>query len=175
MTILSVNSIAKRFGATVALGGVDLDVRAGEVHALIGENGAGKSTLLDILSGLLAPDAGTMRLGDAAYAPRGQSEARGRGIAHIHQELSICPQLSVAENIFLGAEGSRAWLRHEELARRAKPLLEEFGRGEIDPHARAGSLSPADRQVVGSLRALARAGPGHLMDEAASSLPRRDL
>jgi ribose transport system ATP-binding protein len=175
MTLLSLNSIQKRFGATVALGGVDLDVRAGEVHALIGENGAGKSTLLNILSGLLAPDAGSMRLGDAAYAPDGPAEGRGRGIAHIHQELSICPHLSVAENIFLGAEGSKAWLRHEELARRAKPLLAEFGRGEIDPRARAGALSLADRQVVEICRALAREARIILMDEPTSSLQRSDV
>jgi ribose transport system ATP-binding protein len=175
MSLLSLQSVSKRFGATVALGGVDLDVRAGEVHALIGENGAGKSTLLNILSGLLALDAGSMRLGDAAYAPGGPAEARGRGIAHIHQELSICPHLSVAENIFLGAEGSKAWLRPEELARRAKPLLAEFGRGEIDPRARAGALSLADRQVVEICRALAREARIILMDEPTSSLQRSDV
>jgi ribose transport system ATP-binding protein len=175
MTILSLQNVAKRFGATVALGGVDLDVGAGEVHALIGENGAGKSTLLNILSGLLAPDAGAMRLGDAPYAPDGPAEARGRGVAHVHQELSICPHLSVAENIFLGAEGSNAWMRHEELARRATPLLAEFGRGEIDPRARCGALSLADRQVVEICRALAREARIILMDEPTSSLQRSDV
>src|ERR1700682_1997969 len=95
---LHLHGIAKRFGATNALDGIDLRIDGGEVHALIGENGAGKSTLLNILSGLVVPDGGSMRLGDLPYAPAGPGDARRCGIAHIHQELSLCPHLSVAEN-----------------------------------------------------------------------------
>src|SRR5689334_1723809 len=102
--LLDVHDLAKRFGATVALDGVNLDVRAGEVHALIGENGAGKSTLMNIVAGALEPDRGTMSIDGHDYAPSSPLDARKSGIALIHQELSLCPHLSVAENINLGLE-----------------------------------------------------------------------
>src|ERR1700756_587013 len=102
--MLQLHAITKRFGATVALDGVDLDVAPGEVHALIGENGAGKSTLMNILSGAFSRDGGSMPVGGAPSAPRGPAEARARGIAHIHQELALCRHLPVAENILMGIE-----------------------------------------------------------------------
>src|SRR5687767_15773102 len=100
--------VRKAFGGTVALDGVDLAVAGGEVCALVGQNGAGKSTLMSILAGAQAPDAGTMRLDDAQYSPRGPLEARHAGVAMIYQELSLAPHLSVAENIVLGMEPARA-------------------------------------------------------------------
>jgi ribose transport system ATP-binding protein len=175
MSLIALQGIEKRFGATTALSGVDLAVDAGEIHALIGENGAGKSTLLNILSGLTTPDGGSMRLAHEPYKPKGPAEARQRGIAHIHQELSICPHLSVAENIFLGVEGPSPWMRPERLVQRAKPLLAEFGRGEIDPGMRAGELTLADRQVIEICRALACDAKIILMDEPTSSLQRGDV
>ncbi|HKO15948.1 MAG TPA: ATP-binding cassette domain-containing protein, partial [Gemmatimonadaceae bacterium] len=93
---LRVAGAAKRFGATVALDGVDLAVAAGEVHALIGENGAGKSTLMNVLAGAVRPDRGAMHVDGRPYAPGSPLDARRRGIALIHQELSLCPHLSVA-------------------------------------------------------------------------------
>src|SRR5437588_10054445 len=99
--VLELRGIDKRFGATAALAGVDLDVRAGEVHAIIGENGAGKSTLMNVLAGSYPPEAGEMLLAGAPYAPRSPHEARRRGVTHVHQELSLCPHLSVAENILM--------------------------------------------------------------------------
>src|SRR5947209_135899 len=173
--MLSLHGITKRFGATTALDGVDFDLRASEVHALIGENGAGKSTLLNILSGLIAPDAGTMTIDGAPYRPSSPLDARRRGIAHIHQELALCPHLSVAENILLGAEGSSFVLRREALHGRAATLLAEFGRSEIDPAARTGSLSLADQQVVEVCRALAADARVILMDEPTSSLQRENV
>jgi ribose transport system ATP-binding protein len=173
--ILELRGLAKRFGATVALDGVDLCLRAGEVHALIGENGAGKSTLLNILSGLLGSDAGTMTIDGAPYAPASAVDARRRGIAHIHQELALCPHLSVAENILLGAEGSSFVLQRDALNARARQLLEEFGRGEIDPRTRTGALWLADRQVVEICRALAADARIVLMDEPTSSLQRANI
>src|SRR5688572_11196342 len=149
MPLLQLHDIGKRFGATVALDGVELAVSAGEVHALIGENGAGKSTLMNILSGLISPDRGQILLDGQRYAPAGPAEARSHGIAHIHQELSLCPHLSVAENILLGDEPSRhGWIQRDELVSRAAELLREFGREEIDPRRRAGELSLPDQQVV---------------------------
>ena len=109
--LLQIRDLAKRFGPTVALDGVDLEVPAGEVHALIGENGAGKSTLMNIVAGALRADRGEMAVDGRPYAPRSPLEARRRGVALIHQELCLCPHLSVAENILLGAEPSRwGWL-----------------------------------------------------------------
>src|SRR5260221_7414180 len=114
MALLELRGITKSFGATAALGGVDLAVEAGQVHALIGENGAGKSTLLNILSGALIADSGQITFNGAGYVPSGPADARSKGIVHIHQELSLCPHLSVAENISLGSEPSSfGWLdRH---------------------------------------------------------------
>src|SRR5438477_10146122 len=89
--ILRVDGIAKRYGATVALDGVRLGVRSGEVHAVIGENGAGKSTLMGVLAGAVHPDHGDMYLGGERYAPDSPSRAREKGVALIHQELSLCP------------------------------------------------------------------------------------
>src|SRR5262249_6704757 len=110
-TFLEIRGLQKYFGATPALDGVDLTVRQGEVHAIIGENGAGKSTLMNILAGSLRPDAGSITLQGHIYRPADPLQARRRGVAHIHQELSLCPHLSVAENIFLGMEPHRlGWL-----------------------------------------------------------------
>jgi len=174
--MLTLRSITKHFGATIALDGVNLDIAPGEVHALIGENGAGKSTLMNILSGAFLPDAGTMTAGGQAYAPRGPAEARERGIAHIHQELALCPHLSVAENILMGIEPSRGgWLQRDALNDRAAALLADFGRAEIDPRVRTGSLPLADQQVVEICRALARDARVLLMDEPTSSLQRANV
>jgi len=170
VTQLRLRGIRKRFGATAALDGVDFDVSGGEVHALIGENGAGKSTLMNILSGTFVPDDGEMFLDDVPYAPAKPADARRHGIAHIHQELALCAHLSVAENIFLGIEPSR-----REMHTRAARLLEEFGRGEVDPSRRAGDLPLADQQVVEICRALAFDARVLLMDEPTSSLQRADV
>ena len=175
MTILALHAITKRFGPTAALMSVDLDVAPGQVHALIGENGAGKSTLMNILSGLHRQDGGTMQFGGETYEPSGPADARRRGIAHIHQELALCPHLSVAENILLGIEpATRGWLRRDALFARATTLLGEFGR-DIDPRTRTRDLSLADQQVVEICRALASDARVILMDEPTSSLQRADV
>jgi ribose transport system ATP-binding protein len=176
VSLLTLRGIEKRFGATVALDGVDLEVAAGEVHALIGENGAGKSTLLNILSGWSRADRGEMQFDGGPYAPQHPSDARRRGIAHIHQELALCPHLPVAENILMAEEpATRGWLRRGEMFDRAAALLAEFGRGEIDPHTRTGDLSLAARQIVEICRALAWGPRLILMDEPTSSLQRGDV
>src|SRR4051812_35095045 len=110
---LRLAGIQKRFGATQALDGVDLEIAPGEIHALVGENGAGKSTLMKILSGVHAPDAGTMTLEGRPYRPGGPLEARQAGVVMVNQELAIAPHLSVTENIVLGAEPSSGpFVRH---------------------------------------------------------------
>lgn len=173
---LRLEGIAKSFGATVALGGVDLTVRPGEVHALIGENGAGKSTLMNILAGGLRPDEGKLTLFGQRYAPESTLEARRNGIALIHQELSLCPHLTVAENIVLGTESAR-WgvIDREECERRSLELLGHFSHPEIRPDRIVGHLPVAARQVVEICRALSARARVVLMDEPTSSLPRADV
>src|SRR5687767_6473368 len=108
---LVMRGLARSFGATRALSGVDLELRAGSVHALIGENGAGKTTLLRILSGALEPDAGTLELEGRPFAPRSPRAAAAAGVRMVHQELALCPGLSVADNLLLGEEPARAgWI-----------------------------------------------------------------
>src|SRR5215813_1220700 len=119
MPVLSFSNISKRFGATAALDGVSLTLHEGEVHALIGENGAGKSTLMNVLAGLLQADEGTMEIEGLPYAPASPLDARSKGIALIHQELSLFPHLSVAENIMMGMEPSR-WGILDDRGLRAK-------------------------------------------------------
>ena len=174
--LLQIRDLAKRFGPTVALDGVDLEVRAGEVHALVGENGAGKSTLMNIVAGALRPDRGEMAVDARPYAPRSPLEARRRGVALIHQELSLCPHLSVAENILLGVEPSRwGWLDAAAARRRALALLENFAHPDLDPDARLGALPLAARQVVEICRALAAEARILLMDEPTSSFQHEEI
>src|ERR1700722_7982849 len=98
---------ARAFGATRALASVDLEARAGEVHAVVGENGSGKSTLMKILAGAIAPDAGEIALDGAPFRPRSPLEARAAGVAIVSQELALCPHMTVAENVTLGREPAR--------------------------------------------------------------------
>jgi ribose transport system ATP-binding protein len=151
-------------------------VRPGEVHALLGENGAGKSTLLGILGGLLVPQSGSMDVGGAPYAPRSPRDARDRGIALIHQELSLFPHLTVAENVLMGQEPSRLGLfDHHAAARATQAVLADFGHPEIDPQARVSRLPIGARQVVEICRAIAARARVVLMDEPTSSLTRGDV
>ncbi len=171
MSALSLKGIRKSFGPTIALDGVDLELRAGEVHALIGENGAGKSTLMNVIAGSLKPDAGRMEINNQVYAPAGPLDARTHGIALIHQELSLCPHLSVAENVLMGIESSRfGWLDREQLFARTNEVLRTFHHADIRPEKRVGDLSVAARQIVEISRALAARACIILMDEPTSSL-----
>src|SRR5256714_2463002 len=176
MTVLSLSNISKSFGPTIALAGVNLRLEKGEVHALIGENGAGKSTLMSVLAGLLKPDEGTMEIDGQSYSPANPLEARAQGIALIHQELSLFPHLSVAENIMMGMEPSR-WgvLDIDALRARTLEVLETFHHTEIKPETRVSTLSIAARQIVEICRAIAARARFILMDEPTSSLQREDV
>jgi ribose transport system ATP-binding protein len=174
--VLRLTGIEKRYGATVALAGVDLEVRAGEVHALLGENGAGKSTLMGVLAGALRPDQGAMELEGAPYAPGSPLDARRHGIALIHQELSLCPHLTVAENVLLGVEESRrGWIDRERSRARARSLLDELPHPDITPDRRLRDLPLPARQIVEICRALAADARVVLMDEPTSSLQGADV
>jgi len=173
---LRLSGIRKRFGATVALDGVTLEVAPGEVHALVGENGAGKSTLMKVLSGVHRQDAGTMELEGASYAPRAPVAARRAGVVMVNQELAIAPDLTVAANIGLGAEPARGGiLSHAEERRRAREALEQLGRPDIPLDLPAGRLSVAEQQLVEIGRAIALGCRVLVLDEPTSSLTQSDV
>ena len=154
--------VSKRFGATQALADVSFDVQGGEVHALLGENGAGKSTLVKIMGGFLAPDEGALSLDGEPLGALDPAAAFARGIVVVHQELSLLPNLSVAENILI----NRPPVRANPLARALgqldrKAMLARAREGlallhaNFDPTTPAGALSQAERQLVEIVRALA--------------------
>ena len=172
---LQMRGIHKAFPGVVALDGVDFDLRAGEVHVLLGENGAGKSTLMKILSGAYAKDAGEILLEGTPVSIGSPRDAQSLGIATIYQELSLVPQLTVAENILLGHEPARAGVidrtRFREAARRS---LDEVGL-EIDPDRRVDRLGIAEQQMVEVAKALFRRARVVVMDEPTSALTAREI
>lgn len=176
MPILELREVTKRFGQTIALQSVDLSLETGRVHALIGENGAGKSTMMNIVSGAIRPDSGSMTLRQSPYSPTDTQDARRKGIALIHQELSLAPHLTVTENILLGNEMSRfGWIDRKASEQSAIDALNNFDHPDIRPKMVVGRLSTAARQVVEICRALASGAKIILMDEPTSSLQRDDV
>ncbi len=173
--VLEMRAIAKTFGPARALSGVTFSAWAGEVHALMGENGAGKSTLMKILSGVHQADrGGEIRLGGAVVSVPDPAAARALGIVTIHQELALSPNLSVAENVFLGREPRRFGLVDRAAMRaRCAPVLERLGVG-FAPGAAVAALSIAERQLVEIARALAGAARVLVMDEPTTSLSARE-
>src|SRR5947199_136593 len=172
MSLLGIRGVAKRFGATVALDGVDLTLEPGEVRALIGENGAGKSTLMNILAGAVRADRGEMEIEGRLYAPNSPLDARRRGIALIHQELSLCPHLTVAENILLGIEPSRwGWIDGDADRRRALGLREHFGHRDLHPD-RDVAAPPALKEASFELRRGEILGIAGLMGSGRTELVR---
>jgi ribose transport system ATP-binding protein len=164
-------AITKNFGGVRALRGVNFEVQTGEVHALVGENGAGKSTLMRVLGGEMAPSSGEVSIAGKHVDFRGPREARAQGIAIIHQELALAPDLSVAENIFLG-ELSRV-ISWSTLRRRASELIASLG-FDIDPGLRAGALTVAHQQVVEIAKALSRKIKIIVFDEPTAVLSAQD-
>ena len=173
--LLEMRNISKTFGAVRALTDVSLTVRAGEVHALMGENGAGKSTLMKILSGAYLADPGGEVLVDGRPVPSGDPHAsKAAGISVIYQELSLAPNLTVAENMFLGAEQSRGgFLDRAAARRRAAPYLERLGAG-IRPEQLVSALSLGERQLVEIARTLTTNARIIVMDEPTTSLTARE-
>ncbi|HEY3241738.1 MAG TPA: sugar ABC transporter ATP-binding protein [Phycisphaerae bacterium] len=168
--------VSKRFGATVALDSVDLEVRTGEVHALIGENGAGKSTLMKILAGAYQPDAGQLWLDGQPYRPRSPADGRRAGVAMIYQELSLAPHLSVMGNILLGVEPTRGpLLRARAGRRRAADALRQVGHPDLPLDVPVGRLSTAEQQLVEIARSVATGCRVLVFDEPTSSLARDDI
>jgi len=146
--LLEVRNISKSYSGVPVLHGVSFDVRRGEVHALVGENGAGKSTLMNLVSGVVRPDAGEMLWDGRPTAPAGPREAQAMGIGFVHQELALVPQLSVAENIFLGRHPVRRGLvDYGEMYRRASQVMQQLGHA-IDSRRPVVQLSLAEQQLV---------------------------
>jgi L-arabinose transport system ATP-binding protein len=170
---LAALGVSKRFGVVRALDEVTLAVRGGEVLALVGENGAGKSTLMRIFEGVYRPDQGTLATRGVQQTLRSPADAHALGIRVIHQEPDIIPDLSIAENLFLGdfRRFRGLFLDRVDLARRTRTLLAEFGlENDLDPWTRAGDLSPAQRQLMEIMRALRRGLKVLALDEPTSSL-----
>ena len=173
---LKMVNIAKRFGTTQALNGVNLEVAAGEVHALVGENGAGKSTLMKILAGAYRPDRGEMWLDGEPFTPHHPLDARRRGIAMIYQELSLAPHLSVMENILLGVEPAR-WgiIRWRRLREQAYAALSELGLADLPLATPVHNLPPGHQQMVEIARAVISQAKIVVLDEPTSSLTQQDV
>lgn len=165
------SGVQKAFGHTDALRGVNLTVRAGEVHALIGENGAGKSTLMNVLTGSCAGDAGSITLDGASFQPRNPRHARERGVVMIHQELALAPDLNAEANILLGAEPSRwGWLRSRRARAVAMAAVARLGHPGLPLDAPVRSLSLTQQQIIEIARALLGGPRVLVMDEPTSSL-----
>ena len=172
--LLRLEGIWKSFGGVPVLKGVDFDVLPGEGHALAGENGAGKSTLMNIASGVLPPDSGRILWEGRALTLRSPRDAQRVGIAFVHQELALVPQLSVGENVFLGQLPARRMaVKWDAVYARAEALLVSLGH-EIDPRTPVGELSIATRQLVEIARALAADARLIIMDEPTAPLSERE-
>src|SRR5205085_1924631 len=153
---LQFRSVEKSFPGVRALDGITFGVGEGSVHALMGENGAGKSTLLKILSGAYQPTAGALEIGGKTQAFQSTADAINAGVAVIYQELHLAPELSVAENLYLGHLPNRGgWVDRNALLEGARKQLDVLGE-EIDPRAKVGSLSIAQRQMIEIAKALSR-------------------
>src|SRR5215207_877943 len=168
--------IVKRFPGVLALGGVELEVRAGEVHCLLGQNGAGKSTLIKVLSASYQPDEGQILWEGEPVALSTPQAAMQLGISTIYQELDLVPELSVAENIFLGHElASGGFIQRAAANRRAEKLLERLGHSEISATRSVGRLSPAAQQIVSMARALSHDTRLLILDEPSAVLDQGEV
>lgn len=168
--ILEVEGVSKRFGGVQALKEVDFDVRCGEVHALVGENGAGKTTLINILGGIVERDSGRIQYKDRQIQFENPRQAIEAGIAIIHQELAMMPQLNVIENVYMGRMPSNyGSIRWKEAERDSREMLNVVGL-DIDPKRLVGELTISQRQLVEIAKALSMNASLLIMDEPNSSL-----
>ena len=176
-SFLAVEDLSKGFAGIRVLRNVGFDVRPGEVHALLGENGAGKSTLIKTLAGVHRPDAGRITVDGEPVSLASPRDAQRLGIAVVYQELLLFPELSVAENVFLGHAPRRPWggINWAEVRTRTREILDELDCRDLDVGAAVGSLSVADRQRVEIARALSRDARLLIMDEPTAALAEADV
>jgi len=174
--LLSMKGMSKRYGGVRALENVDLDIWPGRIHCILGENGAGKSTLIKLMSGVIAPDEGTMLLNGHSVAFASPAEANAAGITCIFQELSLIPDLSVADNIMISAPPTRAGMINRSQQRQfAEAALARAGAQDIHPLALVRDLPLSRRQMVEIAKALARKPRLLILDEATSALTAADV
>jgi len=168
--VLEVRGIEKSFGATKALRGVNFSLRRGEIHALVGENGAGKSTLMNIIAGVFQADAGEILIDGRQVQIKNPHEAQKLGIGFVHQEIALCPHVTVAENIFISEinNSKKFTVNYKKLYERAAEILKPMA--EIDPSAIVGDLSVSNQQVVEIARALSTNCKILILDEPTSTL-----
>jgi len=169
-TLLAMNGISKSYGSVRALDNVDFNLRRGEVMALLGENGAGKSTLVKLLSGLISPDSGTISLRGEQLTLASPQEAQTAGIAVVQQELSLVPNLTVAENLFIGSNDTRGLWTGRRLAELARPLLDQVGLADLNARRYVSSLSVGEMQLVEIARLLGRNAEIFILDEPTAAL-----
>ena len=169
--ILEMIDIKKSFSGIYALSGINLSLEEGEVHALLGENGAGKSTLIKILGGIYRPDSGTIRIKGEEVEIHGVRDAEMKGIGIVHQEIVLVPQLTVAQNIFLGRElmGSFSRVKRKEMNIQAEEMLQNLG-VSISPTTPVSSLTIAQQQMIEIVKAVSFQAKIIVMDEPSSSL-----
>ena len=176
MPLLSMSAVSKRYGGVRALEKADLDISAGRIHAILGENGAGKSTLIKVLSGVVRPDEGRMTLEGRDVAFASPAEANRAGIVCIFQELSLVPDLSVADNIVISEPPLRLGLIDRRRQRQiAEAALSQAGASDINPRAVVKDLPLSRRQMVEIAKALARKPRILILDEATSALTAADV
>ena len=175
--VIALDSVSKSFAGLKVLSAVSFDLEPGEVHALLGENGAGKSTLIKIMAGLYQPDEGTIAINGNIVTFASPRAAHDAGIATVHQELLLFPELTVAENVFLGQTPKTRWgsLDWGTMRRRARELLDSLDSHDLDIDARVGTLSVANRQRVEIARALAQDARVVIMDEPTAALAEADV
>lgn len=175
-TIIEIHGLRKVYGRAVALDAVDMVIEKGKVHAILGENGAGKSTLIKILAGVTASSAGEIAFDGQVYSPRNPRDATRQGIACVFQELSLIPDLSVTDNIFVNnADGPFGFYSRRTQHRAAATLLAEMGCEMIDPRVKVRSLPLAHAQLVEIAKALAKRPRLLILDESTSSLGDREV
>lgn len=169
--LLELKGISKRFGASRALSGVDFSLHAGEIHALCGENGAGKSTLMNIIDGIHRPDEGEILLNGQKVVIDGPAHAMRLGIGLVHQEIALCADATVAENIFMPEinAGKSAWMNYASFNERAAKVLRRLGQ-DIDPAMPVGNLSISSQQLVEIAKALTLDCKVLILDEPTAAL-----
>ena len=175
--ILHASGLTKRYGGVVALADVSLSLMPGEVHTLLGANGAGKSTLVRILSGLVRPDEGSLLLDGASVRFASPQAAYRSGVATVHQELSLFPALTVAQNVSIGRERRNrlGWIREDASVAAARALLAQLDVHDIAPEATVAELSLAQQQLVEIAKAMSFEPRVLILDEPTSALGRTDV
>jgi inositol transport system ATP-binding protein len=174
-TLLRMTGISKSFPGVRALDSVDFEVGEAEIHAFLGENGAGKSTLLKILSGAQPPDSGSIEFAGSTVSFASPQAAQSAGIVTIYQEFTLAPDMTVAENVFIGREpGSRIFIDYRQLEEQTRRLCKRIGL-DRSPRALVRDLSVAEQQMVEIARALSMKSRLIVMDEPTRALSRAEV